>query len=636
MILSIITATVTASAADILPACAMEVSSGDSESQFETPEEEIASEPVSAEVDEVKTEVETASETQTEIVADSPREAEAPTEAETPAEVEAPAEAETPAEVEAPAEAETPAESEAQPDVQIASPVIVSAINVTGTTSPVVYDGQEHSFVVTLATEGADADGKVYSISGAEGAATVSVTAKNVSQNTFEITDLTGITVTSDGTTAVTPASLIVSADVITKRDVTLQSMNLVKTYDGNPLENGETPLADETGWVSGEGAYYTFTGSRTAIGTGINEFTIVSAKEGTDLNNYNINYIFGAITVVERLDAQKYIITVEAVSTTAKYSGKDQTVTGYVLEGRSDSEFRVNGSGDASQVLSVIIGNATFTVTGIAATATGKNAGTYSVNITGTPVIRDAEGNDVTNQFVFEFKPGKFEIEKRHVILTSASLTKKYHNKTIKKHSVTVSGDGFAEGEGATYEFTGKQKEVGQSYNYFTYKLNEGTLADNYDIEKVPGILKVKKPDDIAINETGNNNSSGNGSSNESQASNNTQTTESENNNAAGTNHVTDSSSAASSASGGNAAVLPTPASTIEGAGQADGQSVLGAKRGDVTVDIANPQKESVLGARRASTDDETNIEGHIMIFAAAIAFMAALKIKRNKRIKR
>ena len=586
---AIIAAALTSDTADAISVCAQEVSSGDSEIQ-ETPNN------------------------------DNTGEAEAPEE-----NVQEP---EVPAEIVP--ESEAPEESAQEPEITaepmpLAEPESVSAITVKGTPDTTyVYDGQEHSFQITLDSAGVDADGVSYDITAT---GTQTVTAKNVSQNSFEITDLSGITVCKAGTTeAVAPSSLIVSADVITKRTVTVRSMNLVKTYDGNPLENNDTPLAEESGWVEGEGANYTFTGSRTSIGTDINAFTATSGKDGTDLNNYNIVYVYGAITVVERLDDQKYIITVEAVSTKTKYSGQDQGISGYVLEGRSDADFQVNGTGDASEVLSVTIGNATFSVTGIAASTTGKNAGTYTVNIVGSPVIRDSEGTDVTSQFKFEFKPGTLEIEKRKVVLTSGSLTKKFNGKTIKKHEVTVSGDGFVEGEGATYTFTGKQKEVGESYNYFSYKLNEGTLEENYDIEKVPGKLKVKKADDEAINEEPKNNDSGNANSGEAQQENNT---------------ASEGSTSTAQVDTAQANQPPAP----------DNPNVLGANRGTVTVDIVEnnvskkskkgkkkkkKSKENVLGARRGSTDDSTHMDRHLMVFIAAVVFMSALKIKRKKSIKK
>ena len=50
----------------------------------------------------------------------------------------------------------------------------------------------------------------------------------------------------------------------------------------------------------------------------------------------------------------------------------------------------------------------------------------------------------------------------------------------------------GFAEGEGATYNFTGSQTVVGSSANAFSYELNSNTNIDNYAISKQEGTLTV------------------------------------------------------------------------------------------------------------------------------------------------
>ena len=56
----------------------------------------------------------------------------------------------------------------------------------------------------------------------------------------------------------------------------------------------------------------------------------------------------------------------------------------------------------------------------------------------------------------------------------------------------MTVTGDGFVEGEGATYTVTGSQIEIGSSANVFTYELNAGTDASNYIITQNEGTLTV------------------------------------------------------------------------------------------------------------------------------------------------
>jgi uncharacterized repeat protein (TIGR02543 family) len=73
----------------------------------------------------------------------------------------------------------------------------------------------------------------------------------------------------------------------------------------------------------------------------------------------------------------------------------------------------------------------------------------------------------------------------------------------------VTVTGDGFVTGEGATYNVTGSQLLAGSSDNTFTYELNSGTLAGNYDISTIDGTLTVTKapPIDIIVRKYWNDN---------------------------------------------------------------------------------------------------------------------------------
>ena len=97
-------------------------------------------------------------------------------------------------------------------------------------------------------------------------------------------------------------------------------------------------------------------------------------------------------------------------------------------------------------------------------------NAGTVTIKVSGL-------GN-YSGSFTKTYK-----ITKRLVTLTSATVSKTYDGQALTNTSITVSGDGFVEGEGASYEVTGTQTSVGNSANAFEYKLNEKTLASNYDI---------------------------------------------------------------------------------------------------------------------------------------------------------
>ena len=85
-------------------------------------------------------------------------------------------------------------------------------------------------------------------------------------------------------------------------------------------------------------------------------------------------------------------------------------------------------------------------------------------------------------------------EIRPRPVTLTSKSATKVYDSTPLTAHEVTVGGDGFVDGEGAVYSFTGSQTAVGTSENTFTYTLNGNTKAGNYEIIVMNGSLTVTR----------------------------------------------------------------------------------------------------------------------------------------------
>lgn len=96
----------------------------------------------------------------------------------------------------------------------------------------------------------------------------------------------------------------------------------------------------------------------------------------------------------------------------------------------------------------------------------------------TGTPVVTDDQGNNVSEQFAVSVKPGKLVVEPRHVVLESATDRKPYDGSPLVNGTVTVSGDGWAEGEGAAYAVTGSQTLVGSSENVFAYTLEGGAKA--------------------------------------------------------------------------------------------------------------------------------------------------------------
>ena len=109
------------------------------------------------------------------------------------------------------------------------------------------------------------------------------------------------------------------------------------------------------------------------------------------------------------------------------------------------------------------------------------KNAGEITATVVGKG---DYEGS-------FEIK---FNILKRDVTFTSATDSKQYDGNALTNGNVEITGDGFIEGEGATFNVTGSITDVVSTNNAFTYAMNEGTNADNYNVTVVEGALTVSE----------------------------------------------------------------------------------------------------------------------------------------------
>ena len=267
----------------------------------------------------------------------------------------------------------------------------------------------------------------------------------------------------------------------ISKRSVTLTSGSAERVYNGKPLMN-ETVTVGGDGFANGEGATYDVTGSQTDVGESDNTFTYTLNK-GTKADNYTIEKTEGKLKVTAATD--EVVVTIKENAGTEKYDGTEKTVTGYTVKSISnklytEKDFTFNGTAEVK----------------------GTDAGTYDMALKASDFTnRNANFSKVT----FVIEDGQLVIEKRSVTLTSAPDSKVYDGNALTNDTVTVSGDGFAKDEGAAYDVTGTQTDVGTSDNTFTYTLNKGTKADNYSIELVFGKLEVTPvTDEVIVTITG------------------------------------------------------------------------------------------------------------------------------------
>ena len=260
----------------------------------------------------------------------------------------------------------------------------------------------------------------------------------------------------------------------ITKRNVTLTSATDSKTYDGTPLTNSNVTVGGDE-FANGEGATYEVTGTQTTAGTSDNTFTY-TLKDGTKEKNYEITQNAGTLTVSP--SASEIIVTITGHTGSKTYDGAEMAVTGYDVSisnpAYTEGDFSFKGNDTLSET----------------------DAGTYSMGLKASDF---ANTNGNYSNVIFNVTDGSLVIAKRQVTLTSATDQKTYDGLALTNGYVAVSGDGFAKGEGASYKVTGSQTNVGNSENTFTYTLNDGTKAENYEIDTVEGTLTVD-PREITI----------------------------------------------------------------------------------------------------------------------------------------
>lgn len=210
---------------------------------------------------------------------------------------------------------------------------------------------------------------------------------------------------------------------------------------------------------MEGEGATYNVTGSILLPGTTPNTFTYRLTENTKDIN-YNISKVEGTLIITDRTEQEKESdkVTVKALSGNAKYDGNDHTVSG--LEGTT---FEWKGH--------------KYSVTGLSASVTGRDAGTYVNSVIGTAVVQDEYGNNVTKQFKVVTENGTLTIAKRVLTLTSASDKKVYDGYALGNENVFLEGDDFVEGEKPAYVFGTDTKPVdaGTYTNKFSCSFAQG-----------------------------------------------------------------------------------------------------------------------------------------------------------------
>ena len=333
---------------------------------------------------------------------------------------------------------------------------------ITGDSKTVDYNGSEQS-ITTYQVAGVDAA----ALSG------ISYIAKGTDAGNYEgkFSGTPVITIDGKDVTDQYKFTYKTGALVVNKLDVTLTSGNASKTYDGKPLTKEEVTVSGD-GFAAGEGASYSGFASITDKGSIDNTFRYI-LNDNTNADNYNIRVVYGKLNITPLTDTIKVI----AGSAEKVYDGQPLTKDSYSVEGKL-----VKGD----ELVAVVNGSIT-------------NVGSTDNVITSYKVMRGE--TDVTENYgSIVTVNGKLVVTQRAVVLTSGSDSKTYDGKPLTKEEVTVSGDGFAAGEGASYSEFASITEKGSIDNTFSYILNDNTDADNYNITVINGELKVEAMGGVVV----------------------------------------------------------------------------------------------------------------------------------------
>lgn len=430
-------------------------------------------------------------------------------------------------------------------------------LTVSGNNYTVKYDGNSYGKAATAKINGEPVVGddvKIeYKVGDSEWTTDVP-TVKNVSDSTMVQVKATK--------TGYVPAEATYTLKV-TPRPVTITSGSATKMYNGDPLIKHEVTYGGDN-FVDGEGVDITYTGSQTIVGNSDNTFTY-TPKDGTLLENYNIETIYGTLKVT---DSDQ--LSVSATGYDGIYDGQTHNGNVTATEGATLSYSTDNGAtwtataptikdvGEINVIVKASMANYsdvtadyTLKVTPRPVTLTSETASkTYDgtpltkpeVTVTGdgfvqgevtdikaTGSVTNVSEGSVTNTIVYtttdKFVPGNYNITKdegtltinpRTVTITSGSASKTYDGTPLTNDEIKITGDGFVDGE-ATAIATGSQTDVGHSDNTIEIIKKDGFDANNYAIELKEGTLTVEKrpyipnppiTDKITVEITGNSDS--------------------------------------------------------------------------------------------------------------------------------
>ncbi len=345
------------------------------------------------------------------------------------------------------------------------NPGVVSVTPITGTLQGTVSKGYDGTNVATLNTGN-------YLLTGwatpAEGATVTKTTGTYDSANAGSGKTVTVSLVSADytptGTTNLSnytlPTSISGAVGSISKAALTATGNSASVTYNGaNQSVSGFT--------VSGLQGNDTVSSLSTVVAsgaTGKNAGSYTNTVTAGTETNYTVSTVNGSLAIA------KANATVTANSGTSTYNGADQTVSGFTASG-------------------LVGGESPSVLTGVSASRTEKNAGTYAITASGT------DGN-----YNLTFVDGSMVTSKAALTATGNSASVTYNGANQSVAGFTVSGLQGSDTVGSLSSVVASGA-TGKNAGSYTNTVTAGTET-NYTVSTVNGSLAIAK---AALTATGN-----------------------------------------------------------------------------------------------------------------------------------
>ena len=204
---------------------------------------------------------------------------------------------------------------------------------------------------------------------------------------------------------------------------------------------------------------------------------SVMSGNENVT-NNYNLTTAtIGKLTIEPAADPSTLTVVANS-STNNVYDGTVKSAAGF-------------------ETLVFVVNGETYTVGGLTTSdPSGANVGTLVNEISGTPVVTDAQGDTVTSQFTVVTVNGMLDIAPRTITVKADNKTKVYDNNTATDPELTATVTGAIVGDVINYTMS---RTVGQTVGEYAISVAAGENP-NYTVTTTNGIFGITKRDATVV----------------------------------------------------------------------------------------------------------------------------------------